>query len=88
MELEWTYHKLKDKKKLNMAQAQQAAPFNRQKPKKEKVHKEWHTAPTKYGMGDNYGTGIKQKVGRIREDSMSYSSMMPKKLKTPTKSLA
>lgn len=71
-----------------MAQAQQAAPFNRQKPKKEKIHPEWHVSKTKYGMGDNYGTGIKQKVGRIREDSMGYNSINPKKLKTPPKNLA
>ncbi len=71
-----------------MAQAQQAAQPNRQKPKKEKVHGEWHTAKTKYGMGDNYGTGIKQKVGRMRDDQLGYSSMTPKKLKTPPKSVA
>lgn len=71
-----------------MAQAQQAAPFNRQQPKKQKVHSESHVANTKYGMGDNYGTGIKQKVGRMREDQLSYSDMTPKKLKTPPKSVA
>lgn len=47
-----------------------------------------HTAPTKYGMGDNYGTGIKQKLGRMREDSMGMISLTPKKLKKPPKSLA
>ena len=47
-----------------------------------------HTATTKYGMGDNYGTGIKQKLGRMREDSMGMISLTPKKLKKPPKSLA
>lgn len=47
-----------------------------------------HTAPTKYGMGDNYGTGIKQKLGRMREDSMGMISLSPKKLKKPPKNLA
>lgn len=49
--------------------------------------KEWHTAPTKYGMGDYYGTGIKQKVGRIRDDSMGMMAVTPKKLKTPPRSV-
>lgn len=71
-----------------MAQAQQAAPFNRQQPKKQKVHKESHVAPTKYGMGDNYGTGIRQKLGRVREDTLGMQAISKKKLKNPPKSLA
>lgn len=51
-------------------------------------HKESHVIPTKYGMGDYYGTGIKQKVGRIREDYMGTTSVTPVKLKKPPKSLA
>lgn len=31
-------------------------------------HKESHVAPTKYGMGDYYGSAIKNPIGRIRED--------------------
>lgn len=31
-----------------------------------KPFKEAHVANTKYGSGDYYGTGIKQKVGRVR----------------------
>jgi hypothetical protein len=48
-----------------------------------------HTADTKYGMGDYYGTGIKAKVGR---EIGGYSPMMnpvqPNALKKPPKSLA
>lgn len=32
--------------------------------------KEAHVANTKYGSGDNYGTGIKQKVGILRDSYM------------------
>lgn len=39
-------------------------------------------------MGDNYGTGIKQKIGRVREDTMGWHNLAPKKLKKPPKSLA
>lgn len=32
--------------------------------------KEAHVANTKYGSGDSYGTGIKQKVGIMRDSYM------------------
>lgn len=50
-----------------------------------------HTAkPSKSGMslGDYYGTGIKAKVGRMREDQLRFNSVPPKKLMTPPRSLA
>ncbi len=53
-----------------------------------KKHIESHTSPTKFGMGDNYGTGIKQKIGRVREDTMGMLAVTPKKLKKPPKSIA
>ena len=56
--------------------------------KKTKPNKEWHVPNTKLGMGDYYGTGIKQNVGRMREDSMSVFASTPKNLKKPPKSLA
>lgn len=71
-----------------MAQAQQAGQPNRQYPKKIKRERFAHTANTKYGMGDNYGTGIKAKIGRMRESSMGMMSIPPKKIKTPPKNLA
>jgi len=56
--------------------------------KKTKGLKTAHTPNSPKGMGDYYGTGIKQKMGRIREDSMGLMQSTPKKLKTPPKSLA
>lgn len=55
-----------------------------------KLHhtKEWHASNAKTGSGDYYGTGIKQKQGRIRDDYMGTISMTPEKLKKPPKSLA
>jgi len=50
--------------------------------------KEWHASSSKMGSGDYYGTAIKQKQGRIRENSMGLASMNPKALKKPPKSLA
>ena len=69
-----------------MAIAQQAQQFNRnpQKPKKPRFS---HTANTKYGMGDNYGTGIKAKLGTVR-DGMEMVKMSKKKIGTPPKSVA
>ncbi len=56
--------------------------------KKLKSTPETHTAKTKYGMGDYYGTGIKQKVGRMREDQIGFSGPSAKSLGKPPKSLA
>ncbi len=64
-----------------------AQPDNRQQPKKVGKNRFAHTADTKYGMGDNYGTGVKAKLGRMREDSMGMIAVTPKKLKTPPKSV-
>lgn len=50
-------------------------------------YKKAHTANTKFGMGDNYGTGIKQKIGRIR-DGMGMKSLSSKNLKIPPRELA
>jgi len=47
-----------------------------------------HTPKTKIGMGDYYGTGIRQKFGRMREDSMGMMDVTPEKLKKPPRSLA
>lgn len=71
-----------------MAQAQQAGQPNRQLPKGYKKNRFAHTANTKYGMGDNYGTGIKQKLGRVRDGTMGVNPITPVKLKKPPKSLA
>ncbi len=64
-----------------------AQPFNRQQSGKVGPNKQSHTANTKYGMGDNYGTGVKAKLGRMRDDSMGMNAVTPKKLKTPPRSV-
>ncbi len=70
-----------------MAQAQQAGQPNREYPKKPGKNRLAHTANTPYGMGDYYGTGIKAKLGKMR-DGMGMQQVTPKKMKTPPKSLA
>lgn len=70
-----------------MAQAQQAGEPSRHQPKAPGKIKFAHTANTKYGMGDNYGSGIKQKIGRMRDDSMGMNAVTPKKLKVPPRSV-
>lgn len=47
-----------------------------------------HTPNTKYGMGDNYGSGIKNKVGKMRDNSMGAIDLSLKKLKVPPKKVA
>jgi hypothetical protein len=61
---------------------------NRQQPKKVGKNKFAHTADTKYGMGDNYGTGVKAKLGKIRDNTVGMMLINPKKMKTPPKSTA
>jgi hypothetical protein len=46
-----------------------------------------HTSNSQIGMGDYYGTGIRQKIGRVRE-GMGMSPISEKKLKTPPRTLA
>lgn len=46
-----------------------------------------HTPSTQKGMGDYYGSGVRQKFGRMR-DGMGMQEITPKKLKTPPRSLA
>lgn len=54
---------------------------------KKKAPKEAHTANTKYGMGDYYGTGIRAPLGKIR-DMTGMVEVSHKKMKKPPKSLA
>lgn len=71
-----------------MAQAQQAGEPNRRQPKNPGKNKFAHTANTPYGMGDNYGTGIRAKLGKMRENSMGANYLSKKKLRTPPTSVA
>ena len=51
--------------------------------------KEAHTAPTKHGMGDYYGTGVTAKIGRMRDGTMLPGNPVKKsKLKIPPKATA
>lgn len=65
-----------------------AKPLNRQQPKPYKANKQAHVANTKYGMGDNYGQGIKAKLGRMRGNSMGMIQLSKNQMKNPPKSLA
>lgn len=47
---------------------------------------DWHVNHSSLGMGDYYGTGIKAKLGRMRE-GMGMQEITPKKLKTPPRSV-
>ena len=49
---------------------------------------EAHTSPTKYGMGDYYGTSMKAPMGKMRDSSVGYRPVNSKQLKTKPKNLA
>ena len=53
-----------------------------------KTYKFSHTPRSSKGLGDYYGTGIRAKIGKIREDSMGMHQITSKEMKTPPKSLA
>lgn len=48
----------------------------------------WHVSTASMGMGDYYGTGIRAKLGRVREDTMGMMAVTPEKLKNPPKGVA
>ncbi len=48
---------------------------------------DWHVNHSSLGMGDHYGTGIRAKLGRMREGT-GMIEVTPKKMKTPPKSVA
>ena len=54
-----------------------------------KAKKEAHVSNTKFGMGDFYGSGIRNKIGRVRSSFTPGANPVGKKgLKIPPKSLA
>ncbi len=57
-------------------------------PKSMKGLKQAHTSNDKMGSGDYYGTGVKQKVGKVIESSMNFKDLPKKTLKKPPRSLA
>lgn len=57
------------------------------KPKRGKTY-EAHTSPTKYGMGDYYGSAVKNPIGRMRDSTNpGFIPVSEKKLKVPPKSV-
>ena len=57
--------------------------------KKKAKYKQAHTANVKHGMGDYYGSGYKNPMGKIRSFSTpGQTPISGKKLKIPPKSLA
>ena len=61
-------------------------PAHTAKPKKSSG--DWHVSHTSMGMGDYYGTGIKNPLGKMRSDSIGMTAVTPAKLKKPPRSLA
>jgi hypothetical protein len=55
--------------------------------KKIKTNKQTHTSNAKIGMGDHYGSGVRNPVGTIR-DVMGITNVKAKNLGKPPKSLA
>lgn len=49
--------------------------------------KQSHTSSAKIGMGDSYGSGVKNPIGKIRDISMS-KPVKKSKIGKPPKSLA
>jgi hypothetical protein len=71
-----------------MAIAQQGQTPNRQQPKKPGKNRFAHTPNTPYGMGDNYGQGVKNPVARIVDMSGGINPLPKSKLKKPPRNLA
>lgn len=47
-----------------------------------------HVSHTSMGMGDYYGTGVKQPLGKMRSGTVGMTPGSLKKVKTPPKTLA
>lgn len=58
-----------------------------QLPNQKVKRQEAHTDNTKFGMGDYYGTGVKQSIGRLRSDMPGYIPVSKKKMGKPPKSV-
>lgn len=56
--------------------------------KKVSIPKTAHTSNSKKGMGDSYGSGIKQKLGKVHDDMIMGKPISKKKMGKPPKSLA
>ena len=64
------------------------SPINSHASSTNKSSGDWHVSHTSMGMGDYYGSGVKNPVGKMREDSLGMNAVNPSKLKKPPRSLA
>jgi len=46
-----------------------------------------HTPKSPKGLGDYYGTGIVQPLGKIRDNTMGMQALTPKQMKKPPRSV-
>lgn len=46
-----------------------------------------HGKESRFGMGDYYGTGIRNPIGKMRSDSVGYRPVSKLALRTPPKSV-
>ena len=56
------------------------------KSKNSNLNGDWHVNHSSMGMGDYYGTGVRAKLGRMRE-GMGMVQISSKKMKTPPRSV-
>lgn len=63
-------------------------PSNLKIPGNKTAKREAHTSPTKFGMGDSYGSGVRNPIGKMRSDSVGFRPVIGSKMKKPPKSLA
>ena len=55
---------------------------------KSKKYKQAHTDNVKHGMGDFYGSGKRNPIGKMRTGTVGLKPVSKKGLKVPPKSLA
>jgi hypothetical protein len=58
------------------------------KAKPKQTYKVAHTPASSKGLGDYYGTGIRQPLGKLRDDTVGMVNLTPSELKKPPKSTA
>ena len=61
--------------------------FNQPSSREDGSVKNEASAPPKMGCGDYYGTGVKNPIGRMRDDSVGYRPVSKKQMGTPPKSI-
>lgn len=55
---------------------------------KSKKYKQAHTDNVKHGMGDFYGQGVRNPIGKVRAGTVGMEPVPKSKLKKPPRSLA